>query len=297
MKLKTTASIPILLIIVFVLLFAANNYLSPALSGTNGYVAFLIIELSVYFVPSLIYIIKRKKGFIRELSFNLIRAKHISVILASSLFIVFSGALYSVILYKFGITKPMGYTEISGAVSDNFLISIIFLVALPAFFEELLFRGIVLREYSKYGKFVSVLFSAVCFAIFHFSLENFIYYFLSGIVLAATAYITNSILASFAVHLINNLVTVFCERYLLNMFHNFGEISFVILVLTIFTLLSLFCLLTVLDKYYYKLAHTKRHEETIKKQNALQALSEVFISPYFLILALLFIAVALDIII
>lgn len=76
---------------------------------------------------------------------------------------------------------------------------------LAPFFEEILFRGLVLRSLQPYGRRFAILGSALLFGLFHGNLLQTPYAFLMGLVLG---YVTMeySILWAMALHLFNNLV-------------------------------------------------------------------------------------------
>ena len=71
--------------------------------------------------------------------------------------------------------------------------------------EELLFRGLVLRQLEPYGKRFAIVLSAFAFAVFHGNLVQIPYAFLVGLVLGYTAMEYN-ICWAMVMHMINNLV-------------------------------------------------------------------------------------------
>lgn len=80
---------------------------------------------------------------------------------------------------------------------------------LPAFFEELVFRGIMLNTTEKsMGTVRAVFVSGFCFAIFHGALEQSIYQFLAGCLFAFVALRSGSILPGILMHFINNGIVV-----------------------------------------------------------------------------------------
>lgn len=71
-------------------------------------------------------------------------------------------------------------------------------------FEEILFRGLILRELEPYGKKFAILASAFLFGVFHGNLVQSPYAFLAGLVLGYVAMEYNVIWAM-VLHMINNL--------------------------------------------------------------------------------------------
>jgi hypothetical protein len=82
-------------------------------------------------------------------------------------------------------------------------------VVLPAILEEVVFRGIIIHEYSPYGGFFAVTVSALSFAMLHFSFAQLPIYFLAGIILASITYVSRSVIPAMLLHLANNTVNVF----------------------------------------------------------------------------------------
>lgn len=71
--------------------------------------------------------------------------------------------------------------------------------------EEILFRGLVLRQLEPYGKRFAIVLSALTFAVFHGNLVQIPYAFLVGLVLGYVA-IEHNILWAMVLHMVNNLV-------------------------------------------------------------------------------------------
>jgi len=88
------------------------------------------------------------------------------------------------------------------------VLGIIFIGVFPAVFEELIFRGIILRGLAPLGKTKAVLISAAAFALAHMSPAQTVHQFLLGIVMGLIAWETGSILAPMLIHFINNALSV-----------------------------------------------------------------------------------------
>lgn len=78
------------------------------------------------------------------------------------------------------------------------------LPVLPAIFEELLFRGIILRGFLQFGKVPAVVISALMFAFAHGSYQQFIYQFLAGLVFGFLYVETKNIFVGMSAHFANN---------------------------------------------------------------------------------------------
>ena len=89
-----------------------------------------------------------------------------------------------------------------------FVVNLLGLAILPAIFEELLFRGIILNGLKQYGKWTAILGSAGLFALLHGNIGQLIYPFMLGIILGYIVYKTGNVLYSIIIHLINNTFSV-----------------------------------------------------------------------------------------
>ena len=292
MKIKTTASIPIFLTLSFIILYALTNVFKAKTAGSSVYLWAVLLQLLAYMVPIAVYFIIFKKKSVKYLSPGKFKPSHIKILISAVLLLTCCGALYMSLLHLIGVGKA-GYSVFP---KDNVILTVLALVVLPALLEELTFRGLVLREYEKYGTVPAVLFSSVCFAMFHFSFAEFPYYFLSGVIISAVTLITGSLAEAFVLHLAHNLIMLFAGDYLYNLLYNFADTDFIVTLSLIVTLLSLFWFLSVLDGYYKKLSRTDTDINVKKTKLVPSVFAEIFLSPYFLVLVIIFAAVAFDVV-
>ena len=78
----------------------------------------------------------------------------------------------------------------------------------PAVFEEILFRYLPMRLLSSYSRRVTVLVSALFFALVHHDFFSIPYAFIAGIVFMTVDLASDSILPSVLIHFINNALSV-----------------------------------------------------------------------------------------
>lgn len=96
------------------------------------------------------------------------------------------------------------FMESAGASTDSF--SMLLYVGLGApVFEEILFRGLVMRSLEPYGKRMSILVSALLFGFYHGNPVQTPYAFMVGLVLGYVAMEYNMIWAM-VLHMFNNLI-------------------------------------------------------------------------------------------
>lgn len=96
------------------------------------------------------------------------------------------------------------------------ILDFIYVVLVPAFFEELFFRGCILENLLPYGKTNALVASAAAFALFHGNFKQFLYTFGAGLLIGAAYLLYKSIWPGIIIHLCYNLLAV-AEDYMLRM--------------------------------------------------------------------------------
>ena len=300
-RFKETIVTPILILVVFALIGAANFLPEEALGiDSNPYLAVVIIQLLTYAVPALFYSRIRGKELTPGLRLRFFKPSQILFLVQSALFLLSGTVLISMLMYKLSPVafEASAVTEYAAfAMNRRFLDGVYLVVAfavLPAITEEFLFRGIVLGEYGKDGLFIAAVVSAAMFGMSHFSLVRFPVYFFSGLVLALVTYATRSVLAAMLIHALNNAFVLLCEQYIMNAVDK-QNISLALLVIILGALALLSCMLMCFEanNIYRKYAHSNIESDHAapKKDGALTRFVRVFFSPTFLLLTLVFIVV------
>lgn len=98
---------------------------------------------------------------------------------------------------------------------SDYLIALIVIAILPAFFEELLFRGVMqqmLEQWSKNG-WVAILITGFIFSVIHLSYYGFLPRFGLGIVLGLIFFYTRNMWLNVLLHFLNNAVAVTALYY------------------------------------------------------------------------------------
>ena len=123
----------------------------------------------------------------------------------------FMTALYLESAFSLGLDLNISsYNYDSNSVLE-ILIYVISVAVVPAFSEELLFRGVVLSGLRKYGDGLAIFVSSLLFGIFHGNFVQFPFAFIVGLVLSFTVVYTNSILPAMLIHFSNNFFSVMCD--------------------------------------------------------------------------------------
>jgi len=101
------------------------------------------------------------------------------------------------------------------AGDDALLWRLTAIAILPAFCEELLFRGALLFPLARrFGPNIGLVLSSLCFALFHLSVPRLLPTFLLGLVLGAVALRARSIWPAVLVHFLNNACVVLSANFL-----------------------------------------------------------------------------------
>ncbi len=96
----------------------------------------------------------------------------------------------------------------------GFLITALIIAIFAPFYEEIIFRGIILNSVSKKIGFKSAnVFQAILFALIHFNLPLFLFYFTFGIVTGVLSKRTNGLVAGMVFHFVNNFIVVIILYY------------------------------------------------------------------------------------
>lgn len=141
-----------------------------------------------------------------------------------------------------------------GFPTDNvwwLLLSIVVQGMLPAFCEDLIFRGVILQGFRKnFSDKIAIIFSAAMFALMHGNIAQLIYPFLLGLVLGWIVVRTGSLWLSMIIHFVNNAIVLIFNHFSIDIapFANvwwYYILAFVTLALT-------FVIIYLLDKFYFK---------------------------------------------
>ncbi len=101
---------------------------------------------------------------------------------------------------------------------------------IPAFVEELLFRGTICRSLTVYGKGTAVVASAVLFALMHSNIEQLLYTFIAGLLLGWVYVETKSLAFPILLHFLNNGISALgdiiyeaCETSVYNAYISYSD--------------------------------------------------------------------------
>lgn len=114
------------------------------------------------------------------------------------------------------------------------------LCLLPALYEELFFRGTLLKCFPESNPVPAIFATALCFALYHLSAAQFLYQFVYGVILATLTFSAKSIIPAMITHFINNFLVVTLEFFKISVdFYNVILIACWAFCLTVFTVIMI----------------------------------------------------------
>jgi len=168
--------------------------------------------------------------------------------------------------------------------------------ALPAFGEELIFRGIVCAEYDKYGVICSVTLSSLWFSLLHFNFAKITVYIFAGLVLALLLYATRSLYTVMIAHFVYNLFGIFGQQYITEFYITAGSVGVAVIILIIVLLLSavVFCGgASKLYATYAKRDEPSEYHDSASRPELIKNYRAAIINPYAAACIAVFLAVTL----
>lgn len=105
-----------------------------------------------------------------------------------------------------GTTIPTADFSVDSPNAKAIILTILYLVVVAPISEEIVFRGLILKALSPFGKKNAILLSAVLFALMHKNIPQAVGAFAIGIIFAIVDTKANSIVPSIIMHSLNNML-------------------------------------------------------------------------------------------
>jgi membrane protease YdiL (CAAX protease family) len=129
-------------------------------------------------------------------------------------FVILSSELDNLLNYLLPMPELLQDVFNTMLADENIFLSIILVGIIPAFVEEMLFRGVILGGFREnYSRKKAVIISSLLFGIIHLNPWQFVTAFVIGIISAWICLQAKSILPSIYMHLFNNTLTVLVMKY------------------------------------------------------------------------------------
>ena len=135
----------------------------------------------------------------------------VAVFFAALGFVYFAqlvAAVLSDFLTFSGFGSSQSSADSPSADAAIIIMRFITIAVLPAIFEELMMRGILLGELLPYGKGFAIVISGVLFGLMHMNVVQLPFACIAGVAMAFAAVYTGSLRVAMLIHFTNNLISV-----------------------------------------------------------------------------------------
>ncbi len=200
---------PIYVTVVMILLGTSGKLLEiTAERGSDDlFFTAMILELFVYMIPAAFYCKIRGMDMIKSTGARFMSLSDLPFVI-SAFFLYVLGMIF---FMYFG-SVPSNASEINLTVQTipetESLFVILCYIIIPALAEEMLFRSVLLSEYSSCRGIWAIAISSVFFAMLHFSISAFPSYFWGGFVFGLITYVTRSAIPAVVIHMFSNFATI-----------------------------------------------------------------------------------------
>lgn len=232
----------VLVLIIYALLLLSRLIDAAFLSRESQYLSVILLQLMIFPIPAYLYVRLKPEGYVKALRFGRIKLSHLFLLLSASFMLIAGCTLLGMLCGMMTAQPSFTLYDTFASVNDGTVGATIRLILayglLPAFCEELVFRGILCAEHEKHGILYAATVSALFFAFLHFDLTALPVYLFSGLLLALVMYVTRSSVAAMIVHLCYNLFGIFVQAGLSGYCKSTGSIGLLVVLLIALLLLS-----------------------------------------------------------
>ena len=191
------------------------------------------IEMMISFISGIILLWFMSNSFkrgIKDLKFTF-KPKETVYTLAMMYFLNYAIGIIGALLSKFGLPDTSPDFSLNGSLLYN-TFTFISVVILAPIFEELIFRGMVLKNLTKYNKMFAIIVTSLLFGLLHLNITQAIPAFFMSLVLCYMYVQTDSILVTILAHAGNNFLA------LMSAYSNNIMITVLVLSLVIYGLIT-----------------------------------------------------------
>lgn len=201
--------IPIIANMLFKLDGAISGDISLLLSGGASVVALGGI--------SLLYCKLTKRNFKKVMVIKKISIKQLTLIMFVAVgTYIFAVGVNSISMQLFPVAIKDGMAISKLLSSSSTLLGLIVVVFIPAFFEEVFFRGIFLDAYEGINQKIKYLVITTIFATFHGNVMQIIYVMFLGFILLKVREYTGTLVGSMTLHATNNAISFIISKIAMN---------------------------------------------------------------------------------
>lgn len=210
-KILVANSLLLLALSLFVLIPILANELFKLQGSISGNVSLLLSGgASVLALGgiSLLYCKLTKRSFVRVMELKKISMKQVTLIMLVAIgTYIFAVGVNSISMKLFPVVIKDSQAISKLLTSSSTLLGLIVVVLIPAFFEELFFRGVLLDAYEGVNRKLKYFLLTLVFATFHGNVMQIIYVMFLGLILLKVREYTGSLLGSMILHAVNNAIS------------------------------------------------------------------------------------------
>ena len=201
----------------------------------------LLCQVLILILPTYLYVLATapsrslSKG-IRVTGAIVMKAEHIFFLIFAAMFAICSSFALDVLVGGIYVTAD-GFTLLGiltagdGEHSVSAAYLILCYAIIPAFAEEVFFRGIVFKEFESKGFAFAVIISSLIYAVFAYSPGQIPSAFAFGVILSIALCVTGSLSACILIHLLFNLYGLFLQPNLSQYFLSSQSNALLVIVL------------------------------------------------------------------
>lgn len=179
------------------------------LKDTSPNVSVLVVQIFAIGIPTFAYLFLNKISEPNDAVFS--KNTRVLDVIFSSITVVSMNILVRCVNSFF--TEHLGIIQQSKGIQINsfydFIINMFAFCIIPAIFEELMFRGILLKSlHNRYSSKTAIIISSIVFSFFHLEPSNILLHIILGIILSEVTISTNSIIVPIFSHFFNNALAL-----------------------------------------------------------------------------------------
>lgn len=191
-----------------VLITFAGIFVNPFVYHfTDNYLYTLIISQLLLIVPSVVYLVRQKRGLADVIGFRRISFGSAVLLVIFTFLILPLMGLINAISMLFVRNETTQVVE--SLVGRNGLVIGLLMVGLvPCIMEESVYRGVLFQGYRTTSTLKGIFLSGLLFGLIHQNFNQFSYAFVMGVIFAFVIEATGSILSTMIIHFIINSTSV-----------------------------------------------------------------------------------------
>lgn len=235
----------------FIISFSAKRLWSVLDAGTpHDFVYIIIAQIFAVGLPCLMMGLIEKADFKREFSFKKIKLKQILFCVLMGVSLQPVAMMANIPLQRLVVMLKGELPPLAAAAPQNgwqFVTSLVVICVVPAVFEELLVRGMLLNSVKKYGILKALVVTTVVFALLHNDVSSFVGLVVLGLAGGFAVLMTGSVFAGILVHLAFNATGVLLD-FFMNVYSQINSAGFVSLFASMGIVAGIFAVYGIYNK-------------------------------------------------